>query len=391
MRIGLSVLTHAGQSIWENGMGQNVLFLARLLQRIDFVESVTLVDAGDQPHMPPQVDLAAMGLGFGRARDLTDVLDVVIEMAGALDVQWLSYFRACGGRVAFHCVGQPFVSLAEPIVFTEKGHFSKPDRCDEVWLLPKDEPFTPMMRTLHRCPVFEVPYLWSPQFLAQRVAEVEALGYRFGYAPRTAAQPGFRVAIFEPNISVVKSGSVPMLVCDGAYRAEPAAVASMQVLNTLHIKDHPTMLYLANSLDLVREHKAIFHGRNDFAGFMVQHADAVVSHQWQNDQNYSYLDALYGNYPLVHNSPWLREAGYYYPDFDIAEGTRQLLQAVRTHDAQLDDYRVRAQRVFASVDPLLPANVDAYAQRLLHLVGGDAAFRADAIKAVKAAKAAKAA
>ena len=45
MRIGISVLTHAGQNIWENGMGQNVLFLARLLQRIGFVESVTLIDA----------------------------------------------------------------------------------------------------------------------------------------------------------------------------------------------------------------------------------------------------------------------------------------------------------------------------------------------------------
>ncbi|MGJ7532406.1 MULTISPECIES: DUF2827 family protein [unclassified Variovorax] len=381
MRIGISVLTHAGQNIWENGMGQNVLFLARLLQRIGFVESVTLIDAGDQPNMPPQVDLAAMGLTFGRARELTDALDVVIEMAGALDVQWLSYFRACGGRVVFHCVGQPFAALAEPIVFTDKGHFSKPDRCDEVWLLPKDEVFTPMMRTMHRCPVFEVPYLWSPQFLAQRVAEVEAAGHRFGYTPRTVEQPGFRVAIFEPNISVVKSSSVPMLICDGAYRADPAAVTSMQVLNTLHIKDHPTMLYLANSLDIVRQHKAIFHGRHDFAGFMVQFADAVVSHQWQNDQNYSYLDALYGNYPLVHNSPWLRDAGYYYPDFDVAAGAAQLLQAVRDHDRQLGDYRARSQRVFDAVDPLNPANVDGYAQRLLHLVGGNAAFRADGVRA----------
>lgn len=362
-------------------MGQNVLFLARLLQRIGFVESVTLIDAGDQPNMPPQVDLAAMGLTFGRARELTDALDVVIEMAGALDVQWLSYFRACGGRVVFHCVGQPFVALAEPIVFTDKGHFSRPERCDEVWLLPKDEVFTPMMRTMHRCPVFEVPYLWSPQFLAQRVAEVEAAGHRFGYTPRTAQQPGFRVAIFEPNISVVKSSSVPMLICDGAYRADPAAVTSMQVLNTLHIKDHPTMLYLANSLDIVRQHKAIFHGRHDFAGFMVQFADAVVSHQWQNDQNYSYLDALYGNYPLVHNSPWLRDAGYYYPDFDVAAGAAQLLQAVRDHDRQLGDYRARSQRVFDAVDPLNPANVDGYAQRLLHLVGGNAAFRADGVRA----------
>jgi hypothetical protein len=113
---------------------------------------------------------------------------------------------------------------------------------------------------------------------------------------------------------------------------------------------------------------------------MVQHADAVVSHQWQNDQNYSYLDALYGNYPLVHNSPWLRDAGYYYPDFDIGAGTDQLLQAVRGHDAQLDDYRARSQRMLDAIDPLHQANIDGYAQRLLHLVGGDPAFHADGVR-----------
>ena len=163
------------------------------------------------------------------------------------------------------------------------------------------------------------------------MAEVEAAGFRFGYTPRTVEQPGLRVAIFEPNISVVKAGTLPMLICDGAYRADPKAVNWMHALNTLHMKDHPTMLYLANSLDIVREHKAIFHGRNDFAGFMVQHADAVVSHQWQNDQNYSYLDALYGNYPLVHNSPWLRDAGYYYPGFEVGAGVEQLLNLSLIH------------------------------------------------------------
>lgn len=381
MRIGISVITHEGQNIWENGMGQNVLFLAQLLQRIDFVESVTLLDAGDQQAMPPQVDMAALGLTLARPSERTYELDVVIELAGALDPQWLARFRACGGRVVYMCVGQPFVGLAEPILFGDKGHFPLPQRCDEVWLLPKDEAFVPMMRAIHRHEVHVVPYLWSPQFLAQRVDEVAAQGFRFGYRARAADAPGWRVACFEPNISVVKNCVVPMLVCDEAFRTEPTALASMQMLNTLHLKDHPTMLYLANSLDLVRQHKAVFHGRHDFAGFMVQFADAVVAHQWQNSQNYSYLDALYGNYPLIHNSPWLGDAGYYYPDFDIAAGAAQLLHAARTHDTQLDVYRQRSQRVFDAVSPTNTHNVDAYAQRLLALVGGDRSFRADAIGA----------
>ncbi|MDM0043396.1 DUF2827 domain-containing protein [Variovorax dokdonensis] len=374
MRVGISVISHAGQNIWENGMGQNVVFLARALQQVPFVEAVFLVDVGDQGAMPPQVDLQALELRLIRPGEAIDAIDVVIELAGALPAEWLAHFRACGGKSAFLCVGQPHVALAEPILFTDKAVFLKPQRCDRVWVLPKDEVFAPMMRTLHRVPVSVAPYLWSPMFLDARAQETERAGFRFGYQP---ARGKWRVAIFEPNISVVKNCLVPLLACDVAYRQRPDGIESMQVLNALHMKEHPTLLYLANSLDLVRQHKAKFHGRHDFAGFMVQHADAVVAHQWQNAQNYSYLDALHGGYPLVHNSPWLRELGYYYPDFDIAAAGAQLLHALQVHDAQLDDYRANARRFIAGLDPLAPANVDACARLLLELVDGDEAFCAN--------------
>jgi len=189
------------------------------------------------------------------------------------------------------------------------------------------------------------------------------------------------VAIFEPNVSVVKCTNIPMLICDEAFRAEPAQVNFMHVLNTLHLKDHPTLLYLANSLDLVKQQKAIFQGRHDFAGYMVQHADAVVAHQWQNDQNYNYLDALHGNYPLIHNSPWLRDAGYsdyYYPDFNTAEGGRKLLLAASQHDSRLEQHRQQARRVIASVDPFAHGNLQSLARRLQALFSNTASVGAAA-------------
>jgi hypothetical protein len=375
MRIGISVLTHGGQNIWQNGLGQNVIFLAELFQRLPFVESVLLIDVGDQGVMPPQVDLAARNLRLMKAHEASDEVDVIVEMGGALDIEWLDLMRARGKRVVFYCCGQPYVHLAEPAVFGKPTYPPRPERCDEVWYLPKDATFAPMMRVMHRCDVHEAPFIWHPQFVRQRTQEVEALGFRYGYSGRDtrnlttagATRRGLRVAIFEPNISVVKTSTIPMLVCDEAYRADPGTVEAMHVLNTLHLKDHPTMLYLANSLDLVRQHKATFHGRHDIVGFMAQHADAIVSHQWQNDQNYSHLDALYGDYPLIHNSPWLKEAGYYYHGFDARAGAAQLQRAAVSHTNGLEDYRARSQRVFAALDPFGQHNLDAYAVRLQHL------------------------
>ncbi len=261
-------------------------------------------------------------------------------------------------------------------MFDKPVHVMRPERYKEVWLMSKDRLSIPMMRTLHRCPVHLVPAIWHLQFLEKRIAEVEEHGLRYGYERRAnnSAQPdiqpqGFRVAMFEPNISVVKTSSIPMLVCEEAYRADRSSVSAMHVLNSMHMKDHSTPMYM-DLLDLLQDSKATFHGRNDIAGFMAQYPDAVVSHQWGNDQNYLYMDVLYGGYPLIHNSPWLKDAGYYYPNFDAQEGGCQLLQAFREHDNALDEYRARAQRVMDAVNSFNQANLNAFADRLINLCHG---------------------
>jgi hypothetical protein len=298
---------------------------------------------------------------------------VIVDTAGTLDTQWLDLMRARGKKVVYYCCRQPYVGLVEAPVFGKPAHVVRPDRFDEIWLMPKDRLSLPMMRMLHRCEVRVVPFVWDSRFIEKRIGEIGEHGLAYGYVPRGksalgAAEPEahLRVALFEPNVSVAKTCSLPMLICEEAYRANASSVRHMHVLNALHMKDHPTLLHLANSLDIVRDSKATFHGRNDIVGFMSQFADAVVSHQWGSDQNNLYLDVLYGGYPLVHNSPWL-DAGYYYPDFDVQEGGRQLLRAAREHDSSFQDYRARAQRVMESVNPLNQANLDAYADRLLHL------------------------
>ena len=352
-------------------MGQNVVFLARALQAVPFVRSTVLIDVGDHGGMPQQVNLEALQLKLMGQREASDEVDVVFELAGALDPAWLALQRARGKKVVYYCVGQPHVGLVETSVFDRPGSFPPAGRCDEVWMLPKDQQHSAMMRTMTRCPVRIAPYLWGPLFLQQRMEEIAQQGHVYGWSAQAPAtgRRALRVAIFEPNVSVVKSSSIPMLACDEAFRREPDSVEMMHVLNTLQMQQHPTMLFFANSLDLVRQHKACFHGRNDIAGFMAQHANAVVAHQWCNDQNYSYLDTLYGDYPLIHNSPWLQQfgAGYYYPGFEAATGGEQLLHAWRHHEENLPDQRRAAHALFAAVDPLATANVHAHTHMLMQL------------------------
>ncbi|MBO9652430.1 MAG: DUF2827 family protein [Variovorax sp.] len=368
MHIGISVCTHEGQRIWANGLGQNVVLLAQLFQNLPFVQSVSLIDVGARGTAQP-VALGQVQLRTLTVQDATTQVDLIVEMAGALDPQWVASMRSQGKKVVYVCCGHPYAGLIEPTIPGRPLAFSRADRCDEVWVLPKDSEFAPMLRFLHRCPVHVVPFIWHPQFAQARIKEVEQLGQHFGYRARGAEDAGWRVAIFAPATAVVETSIVAMVAGIDPTESLDGRVKVTHVLNTLHARDYPSTRYFVGSADLFHQPKAIFHGAFDIVSFMAEFADAVIAQGWQSDQNYSYLDVLYGDYPLIHNSTWLADAGYYYEDErgDAAGGEPQLRRAIVDHEKYLHEYRVRTRRVIASVDPLHHDNLDSYAERLLAL------------------------
>jgi hypothetical protein len=128
---------------------------------------------------------------------------------------------------------------------------------------------------------------------------------------------------------------------------------------------------LMNQLDIVRNHKAVFkhglgnfEGRFPFAQIVPSAVDAVVSHQWEIPQNYVYYEALYGGYPLIHNSHLIGDCGYRYHDFDCEEGGRALLRAFAEHDANLDSYRATAKKFLHTLDPENEQNVRTYTEAI---------------------------
>jgi hypothetical protein len=367
MRIGISILTHTGHNVWNSGIGQNVYHLACLLERIPFVERVVLLNCGDQDNPPG--DSGDIGRRFPliALREATDAIDIAVEMSGGLDTEWVARFRARGGKIAFHICGQPYAALIEPPIFKRSGFFSDAERCDEVWLLPKDRPFTAMLRSLYRCPVFELPYLWSPVFLEDTIVRARQDGLQFGYRPGTLASSAAVPAIFEPNVSPIKMGIIPFMICEEIERSDPAALGHVHFLNGKHMAEQLSFVFLVENSELYKAGKLSIGARDYFSFVMARGANVVVSHQLDCPQNYLYLDAIYGGYPLIHNSEFFSDIGYYYPKSDIQAGADMLQLARREHDRNLDTYGARAHRAIEALSPVNPRNRDAYARRLIAL------------------------
>jgi hypothetical protein len=101
---------------------------------------------------------------------------------------------------------------------------------------------------------------------------------------------------------------------------------------------------------------------------MGQYGGIVLCHQWENGLNYVYYEALYGGYPLVHNSPFLKHVGYYYDQFDIDAGAQALETAWLTHDKNLAAYKVDALDFLETVSPYSDNVIQSYNKRIEELM-----------------------
>ncbi|AOJ05926.1 DUF2827 domain-containing protein [Burkholderia mayonis] len=370
LRVGVTIHARQGkQSLWENGIHQNCIFLALLLVRSPVVAEVYLVVCGPEGRM----ERAKRFLADSPAplMDIADALvnlDVLIEMGAQLDRDWGVEFREREGKIVSMRVGNDYV------IDTERAIFGKPSGMlvtgvpyHMVWTLPQYETIgLPYYQHALRAPVRLLPHLWSPAVLEREIARFPA-GLSFGYRP---GRRRWRAGIFEPNMCVVKTSFIPLLCCEGAHRAYPDMLEAVKVYNTLHLKDEPAFAGFARALDVVKHGIASFEGRYPLCRVVASDVDAIVTHQWENAQNYVYYEALYGDYPLVHNSHLIGDCGYRYYDFDCEGGAAALQRAYALHDAHLGHYRRTARRFLRGLAPDHEENVHAYTDAIVSLYEG---------------------
>ena len=84
-----------------------------------------------------------------------------------------------------------------------------------------------------------------------------------------------------------------------------------------------------------------------------------------------YYELLWGGYPLIHNSPFVGDCGYFYPDFDCEKGGAAILDALKHHDENFSEYRRKATAYLETVSPHNPQNIEIYDQAIVALFEKD--------------------
>ncbi len=353
--------------LFENGLRQNVLFLYLLFKASPNCARVYLLNHGDGDPAEVPGGLGITASDIVRTADVIDELDYVIGIGAAIDRPTVTTLRKKGCKIICYKGGNGGVismeaTVAKPPRADAELYFDA-DYYDAIWMTPQHiHTYRGWCEMLYRCPVYEAPQIWCPLLIETAPPEVRD---RFGYRP--TGEP-WRIGVMDPNITVMKTSHMPMLVCEAAYRRRPDAFRAIYITNGWPHRENVHFTSFANSLQSSKAGIMTIEPRFLSSDFLANHCDAVVTHHWENGLNYLYYEVLWGGYPLIHNSQFLKDYGYYYADFDAESGADALLRARDEHDAELAEYRRRNESLFAHLDPKAPATIAVH-ERLLARVG----------------------
>ncbi len=325
------------QTIWGSGIVQNILFLYQLFAKIDIVEEIYLLDLLQSS----EEEILQKNIGVNKYKFINKEFaakqaDIVIEIGTQVWPELAQTIKQRNGKIISLRCGNAYIDEVMGIFFDRNTlHPINNVSYDQIWALPHyGQNSAPMLGTFFRCPVKVVNYIWEAEFV-----DLTAKNTNLDYSYKPNSPRAKNIAICEPNLNPTKTFHIPLLICEEAYRLQNNSINHVYTMNTWRLNTNNSLLHFVNRLDIFNKGLCTFESRLDIVQTMKNNADIIVSHHWQNGLNNLYFDVLYGGYPLIHNSEFIKDMGYYYKDFNPQDGAKQLISAINHHDENLSSYK----------------------------------------------------
>ena len=381
IKIGFIISKYKGLATKYNyGLEQNTYFLVQLFRSIpEFDVSYVIceenvleeslknrTEVGEDTPLVEQKDL-------NPDLDSHLVYDVLITTEAYLAPNLMKKIKEKYSTkiVEFHA-GIIMWGLMEDVIYNIENRFSgallqrEPGMVDEIWISPHHAYHKSYVETVSKSRVTISPYLYEPWFLQK--LEIDRTTVNPNFNPRYQKNNNKHIGILEPNINLVKNFIIPTTIVESLYSQDASIFGrkNARIYCSNHIIERQAFKHFYGYLSCQK----ILSSEKRYPVIDIFHSDCslVISHQHLCELNYLYLDALYYDIPLVHNSPFLQDCGYYYPEFDVKKGALALKQALTEHDLRLDEYRDQAQKTLYRYSTKNPDNVRGYRNIIQNLV-----------------------
>lgn len=354
LKIGITIpIKDKSESIWSNGIRQNILMFCHLLKNSEENYQVFLLNTykidlvGDRPDYLDDIEI------FDIDEKMME-MDLIIMMGAQIHNAKIEIFKRDPNKrfIGYKC-GNNYVNHIQNVLFKESGQefFEYENSFDELWYVPQQHQCCQgFFSTLYRTNAFPVPFVWHQKFLYKSVVEVQDFfnkgAFKKGFAyDRTKEKK--MIGIMEPNIDIVKYSLIPTMIAEESYRTDIGRekIDGLMISNALKLKENKEFLAILKTFDLMKDGKISAEGRFKTAYFLSQHIDILICHQMLNPLNYLYLDAAYMGYPVLHNGFLCKDLGYYYHDGDTRGASNVLNYILTEHDNNIEEYNLRNDAV----------------------------------------------
>jgi hypothetical protein len=348
LKIGITLaLSSSDESIWTNGIKQNVLMLAHLLKNSDknyeiCILNTVKIDFTEKPSYLKDLDIQFFNDKYMK-------MDLIIVMGAQVHDSDLKKFRESGDKkvVSYKC-GNNYVIAMEEIIFKgneDSGVYEQ--EIDELWYIPQqDEVNKGFYPILHKTNSIIVPFIWHQKFIQESVVNIHN-GFKKGSYKKDWMYDNKKekkiIGVMEPNINIVKFGLLPAMLVEECYRGEVGKkyIEDLRITNAQKMKENKKFISFLKTFDLFKDKKLSAESRYQTAFILTQYLDVVVSHQILNPLNYLYLDVTYMGYPILHNAELCKDLGYYYEGSDLLKGAKVLEDILLNHDKNINEYNER--------------------------------------------------
>ena len=368
VKIGITLLIFNDiKSFFSNGINQNSLFLCELLLNVGFdvyfiIEDSKLFNVSENTLTEIFYDDRFKYKKYSEI--LYTEFNLIITLSFSYGELFIyNYLRYLNTKHVGYFCGNTYIIESEKILYNQHKNrqndeydftINEHPKYDQIWCIPQmAELNLDFWTILHRCNCIEVPFIWSNNaitlFCKANKCDEKDLYYKNKGAEK-------KIAIFEPNISIMKWALPSILICDNTYRKNKL-IKHLYVTNINSSSTNEFNLKQFNkfvkSLDLVKDKKCSIEARYNTLSFMKDHADIVVSHQWGNPLNYLYFDLAWMGWPILHNAYLCKDVGYFYNNFDLT-GSSEILETILTdHDKNINLYLEKNRE---AINRFLPIN-----------------------------------
>jgi len=317
LKIGITLgLKSNTESIWTNGIKQNVLMLEHLLKKSNNNYQVKIlntikVDWSKKPSYLKDIDIVYFD-------DHYLDMDLIIVMGAQVEDTKIKKFKSLKdtNKVISYKCGSNYILTTENVLFGKEDRWNQfEDYFDEVWAIIDIEKG-------YKAGKFKKGFAYNPE------NKQKALG------------------IMEPNLNIVKFCLIPTMIAEESYRTNIGKnkILKLMITNSKDVSVNKEFLSILKTFDLYKENKITAESRYQTSYIITQYLDILICHQLLNPLNYLYLDVAFMGYPVLHNAPMCKDVGYYYEGSDTKKGAEMLNWILENHDNNLKEYEERNKK-----------------------------------------------